>query len=376
VREKRSVAPQRRAPLTRQNQVVSALSRRHTEAGLTGLCRTKLIATEMLGVSDRMPLANRQLFATQDAIAARMHLSARFWPHTLRFPGRADALVFRHNVATIADLSVNALRYGTDVIIDSQPTDSSYLVKFTLGGASDTYQDDALARSTAGMVCVMNPTRRLRVRLSADHNQLTLRVPGPTLARYVEREIGVHLNTPLEFFAVARSVADCAPGLGRLVETICADADADHGGFDIAHVARHLEHTLIGLLLSELPHNYSTRLATLEAESAAPAYVRRAEDYLAEHAARDVTLDDVVAAVGVSVRALQNGFRRYRRTTPMQFLRDRRLARARAALLADDASSRGVAAIAFDSGFSDVSRFARYYRERYGETPSQTLRQR
>jgi transcriptional regulator GlxA family with amidase domain len=41
-----------------------------------------------------------------------------------------------------------------------------------------------------------------------------------------------------------------------------------------------------------------------------------------------------------------------------------------------DASSHGVAAIAFDSGFSDVSGFAGHYRERYGETPSRTLRQR
>ncbi len=323
----------------------------------------------MLAISPQMPLANRALFVSGNIDAARTHLSQRFWPHSVTPLDPGTAFAFRHHQAEFAQTSFNALRYGTAVAIDSQPSDPSYLVKFTLDGASEVDQGSTVVASNAGMVCVMNPTRRLRVRLSADHNQLTLRVAGSVLHDCIEREFGTAIRRPLEFEATARHVNECAPGLGRLVGTLCEDLDAPAAGFRHPRVAGHLEQTLVGLLLTELPHNYSTLLAS-SAAPAAPAYVVLAEEYIRARAREPLCVAEVAAAAGVSVRSLQAGFQRHRGTNPMRFLRDCRLALARAGLLA---ASADVTTIACDCGFGDPGKFAGYYRARYGESPSVTL---
>ena len=59
----------------------------------------------------------------------------------------------------------------------------------------------------------------------------------------------------------------------------------------------------------------------------------------------------------------------------MEYLREIRLKRAREALLAaDPCSATSVTEIALDSGFVHLGRFSSEYRNRFGESPSQTLR--
>ncbi|MGQ3029508.1 MAG: helix-turn-helix transcriptional regulator, partial [Ferrovibrionaceae bacterium] len=78
---------------------------------------------------------------------------------------------------------------------------------------------------------------------------------------------------------------------------------------------------------------------------------------------------------GTSLRALQEGFRRFKGTTPMGYLRGVRLARVRAELTGPGMADRSVTEIALRWGFTHLGRFAESYRAAYGETPSATLRQ-
>jgi AraC-like DNA-binding protein len=76
----------------------------------------------------------------------------------------------------------------------------------------------------------------------------------------------------------------------------------------------------------------------------------------------------------VSIRSLQEGFRRHLDMTPTQYLREVRLARAHEDLRLADPSQATVTRIARDSGFTSVGRFAQMYAKRYGNHPSETLR--
>ncbi|OXH85552.1 AraC family transcriptional regulator, partial [Burkholderia multivorans] len=57
---------------------------------------------------------------------------------------------------------------------------------------------------------------------------------------------------------------------------------------------------------------------------------------------------------------------------PMQYLRAKRLEHARELLLGATPERR-IADIALDCGFTHLGRFALAYRERFGESPSDTL---
>ena len=96
--------------------------------------------------------------------------------------------------------------------------------------------------------------------------------------------------------------------------------------------------------------------------------VRRAEAFIRSNVSRNIRLQDIARAAGVSVRTLQTSFKRDRHVTPMQYLRNLRLDAARARLLAGTAVSEA----ALDTGFSHQGRFAHYYRRRFGHSPSST----
>ncbi|MBL7253558.1 helix-turn-helix transcriptional regulator [Actinoplanes sp. LDG1-01] len=105
-----------------------------------------------------------------------------------------------------------------------------------------------------------------------------------------------------------------------------------------------------------------------------PAAVRRAIAYVDGHAADPITLEDIAAAAGIGVRALQAGFRRHLDTTPIGYLLRVRLNHAHNALRAADPSVETVATIAHRWGFTHLGRFSVRYRDMFGRRPSETLR--
>jgi transcriptional regulator GlxA family with amidase domain len=76
----------------------------------------------------------------------------------------------------------------------------------------------------------------------------------------------------------------------------------------------------------------------------------------------------------VSIRSLQEGFRRHVATTPLAYLRGVRLERAHEDLLRADPRTVTVADVAQRWGFVHQSRFAAAYRARYNASPSEALR--
>src|SRR6516165_8019323 len=104
-----------------------------------------------------------------------------------------------------------------------------------------------------------------------------------------------------------------------------------------------------------------------------PRDLNRALDRLAAEPERAWTLASLAAACGVAPRTLQKHFRRFLDCTPLEFIRDLRLDRARQQLLREPTTA-SVTDVATRWGFNHLGRFAAWYRMRYGESPSATLR--
>lgn len=100
--------------------------------------------------------------------------------------------------------------------------------------------------------------------------------------------------------------------------------------------------------------------------------VARAEDYIRAHYHLPLTMADIAAATGVSLRKLQLLFREHRRDTLSSFLTKVRLEEARRKL-EDAAICTTVTNAALDCGIFHVGRFAKAYFEMFGEKPSDTI---
>ena len=60
--------------------------------------------------------------------------------------------------------------------------------------------------------------------------------------------------------------------------------------------------------------------------------------------------------------------------TPIELLTDVRLSKLHSALLTSDSDQRTVASLMYSVGFTHLGRTSQIYREKYGESPSHTLK--
>ena len=310
------------------------------------------------------------MFESRDLLAARTHLSRFLWRHSVIPIDRRPRVAFRHCAATVGRVSINALHYGAAVKIDAVP-DDSYLFLVLLRGDGVFSQGSFSGPVGPSIVRTMNPTGAAQMRFSPGEANLTLRIPSAVLSEFLERETGIPVTKPLVFEPEANPNEADAPGLRRYLEFICDEIDRRSRPSMTDLVARQMERTIVSLVLTQLPHNYRDALGGAPLGEA-PEHVRIVEDFIRSHADESIGLHDLANIAGVSARTLQTGFRRFRETTPMEYLRDHRLDLARHGLEHAAATGRSVTEIAQSCGFNHPGKFAKCYRARFGESPSET----
>jgi len=93
--------------------------------------------------------------------------------------------------------------------------------------------------------------------------------------------------------------------------------------------------------------------------------------YIRTHADCTIDMCDISEATKTSERTLQRSFKRYYNTTLQNFIKIHRLHQVHKDLLANF-KRKTITEIALDHGFSHLSRFSQYYKEFFGELPSET----
>jgi AraC-like DNA-binding protein len=102
--------------------------------------------------------------------------------------------------------------------------------------------------------------------------------------------------------------------------------------------------------------------------------VRRVEDYLATSGARAVHISEICSQLHLTRRTLHRAFHEALGIGPITFLRYLRLCAVHTALRSGLAANETIANLAIAHGFLNVGRFAQYYRQVFGENPSDTRR--
>ncbi|WP_062218654.1 MULTISPECIES: AraC family transcriptional regulator [unclassified Aureimonas] len=275
--------------------------------------------------------------------------------------------------AMVGRIIVTRFAYGIPVgIRDWSQEAGNAVVLTTIGGNASHRLDDGGAVNTGyGESFVVDCSRTdYHVDFDPAHLQLNLTIPHAVLEQVCHDWFGFVPGDALWRFKC---------GLGGqgsswliLMDYVmrCIAEAPDRLAHD--RVGRHLEQTICVHLLNEWASRAGLDLSDPR-HALAPRVVRAAEAYMSEHAADLPTMAEVARAAGTSLRSLTEAFRRFRGTTPSQFLREQRLQRVRRDL-ETALPGQTVAEIAAAWGYINKGDFARAYRQRFGETPSTTLR--
>lgn len=154
--------------------------------------------------------------------------------------------------------------------------------------------------------------------------------------------------------------------VSRFVDNLLADPQTSTAPLVTGPAVRLLTATA----LETFPTNLTRQNQPHDRTDATPETLRRAVDFIDEHAHADIGLTDIAAAAGVTPRAIQYAFGRHRNTSPLEYLRQVRLAHAHNELQTTDPSTGAtVTTIAARWGFAHPGRFATLYRRTYGRPP-------
>jgi AraC-like DNA-binding protein len=246
-----------------------------------------------------------------------------------------------------------------------------YYLKLILSGRCELSVGEEVTLINEGEAAVVNPFGSLKVAWNGLCEQVMIRMDRNALEQTLAEELDIEISDPIRFASVAVSADDSRP-VSALVDLIRRDADGP-GVFGTWRLGRQFERLVHLAVLQCFPNNYSDLLRRATS-MVAPYYVRKAEEYLREHLREDVTIEDIARVTGVSTRSLFYGFRRWRDTTPMAFLKKLRLDVAREALRSAARTGASVTDVATAVGFFHLSRFSSEYKARFGEPPSATLR--
>lgn len=322
-----------------------------------------------------MPLASFPRLVSQDIDQVHHHMSEMFCPHDLRIEGGRPPIAFRHHRASLRSVTFNATDYGNPfgrVIVDIPPMENLYLVQFSLVGAVRITQTGRSFELEPGHMCVLNPGERVQQVFGEGYKHFTVKLSKGGLEAALSQELGVKA-TDLRFCSTPVPLAGAAVSFAQLVRTICDDLDQGASAFSHTRAVGSVEQALQRLLLAAVPHNHSELFDT-PAAAPAPYYVRRVEEFIRHHASDPITLDEMIAVSGVSARSLHTGFRRFRGTTPMAYLKNCRLSLAHRQLQSAAECGLTVTEVALSCGFTHLSKFARDYTDRFGQRPSETLK--
>jgi len=134
-------------------------------------------------------------------------------------------------------------------------------------------------------------------------------------------------------------------------------------------LASNLVESLSRALLFSQPHNLSYLLEA-PAPPSSRTVVRMIEEYIDGHSGGPIVATDLARITGASVQSIEAALLQHRQTTPMSFLRQRRLERARRLLLETPQVS--ISQAAQTAGYLRVESFEAAYFKTFHESPLQT----
>jgi AraC-like DNA-binding protein len=319
-----------------------------------------------------LPLRHHVLFESRDADETRERVGQVFCPHGLHVLGAAAGIEARQHLVPLGRSSISYLAYGAPVGIEPEVLGTFYLVQIPLQGTASVRVGRREFTSTPQDASVINPTDALRMKWSANCEQLIVRFERAFVESLVASHLGRRLRHGLSFESELDCRADRARRWLDFVLHIVRQVDAGFSPTPRSIATRQIEQALLALLLEAQPNDSSTALSQ-SCGACTPRHVRKAVEYIEAHAAEPIGIEEIVAASGASMRSLFEGFRRFRGTSPMEFLRSFRLRRVREDL-SQALAGTTVSEVAARWGFFQFGRFAAQYRQLCGEAPSATLR--
>ena len=241
-------------------------------------------------------------------------------------PRRAEDFDVKVNYWHSQNIGLSYCISGGSVQLEA-PDTNFFRQQIFLRGGADIRFGRIERQVTNEDTCVVPPEVSVDVDISSGSEQFVLRIEADVLLNKLAALIGRTPSQKLVFDQTTRANNQVPGHLGRMLMFFAAELDALNSKMPSLVLAE-LDQALIISFICNNPNNYSAFLddRTLPAASW---QVRRAEEYIEAHWDQPITIEDLVRVTSASARSLFHQFKRSRGQSPMAFVKQMRLQRAR-----------------------------------------------
>lgn len=298
--------------------------------------------------------------------------SGNFGPFDASPAGRERDFRWKADFWSDSILTLVTGQYFSEWSVKAVPETSEWLsiIVPSAGGINVTLGRNTI-EGTPGRILLVNnhEAERFFVRGQPHHSDV-LRLDWTAVTQAAAAAFDGPLIGALALSPVLDLSSPAGQMIGNLVRTIISGM-RDNGPLLHSPIAKtHLTEAIADLVVRLVPHRLSY-LMEKRPFLIAPVHVRRAIEFMHANIGKPITMAVVAEAAGVSLRALESGFRAFKETSPSAYLRAIRLRAAREDLL-DPTNRQTVRETCLKWGFFHIGRFSALYRANYGENPSDT----
>ncbi|WP_239080170.1 AraC family transcriptional regulator [Paractinoplanes brasiliensis] len=331
----------------------------------------------MVGVEQTRPdMSALSSLVTTDVDEARAFCRRMFYgPLKVNPVGDRSGFAFRGDVVSLGPITVGEISYGSDIHLAISELETSYHVLAPITGMLRSRHRGTTVLADETRAAVYRPVGDIDLDWPGSCRLLSVKVERGTLERELDAALDQQVVTPL-LLGDSFNVID-APGRTwvALVRLLFGELRRGNGLSAQPRMAARWRDMVVSGLALTVEHPYGDEPAGLQGPNR-PRTVKRTLDAMHAEPWRPFTATDLASIAGVGVRVLQESFRQHVGMSPLTYLRRLRLDGAHSELSRSDPWQVNVSEVAYRWGFTHLGRFAGAYRERYGVSPSQTLRER
>ena len=319
-------------------------------------------------------LIDHEVFASVDPYEANQLLGRLLGPGRLSLEHPSSDFRASLHAVRLRDVTYAHLDLSVPVKVSIARTGDFFTVHMPTRGTQRCVYDGSVVEIAPYQALVVNPGSSLEMRLELDSPQQIIRIERPAIERQLSRMLGRSLDSPIRFSPVLDLTTDEAARWHGAIHVLSTEVMTTHSLVQQGVGVGPIEELIMSSLLLIQPSSHRSSLVRAGAPRSRAA-VRLAVDFIEQNLSRPISLSAIAEHTGMSTRSIQVGFREDLDTTPVAYIRDRRLERVRDELTdALPIDGITVTEVAARWGFSHLGNFAIAYRRRFDESPSETLR--
>ncbi|MGP8120350.1 MAG: helix-turn-helix domain-containing protein [Xanthobacteraceae bacterium] len=315
------------------------------------------------------PLKGFEVMHTHDVEAARHAVLDKFGASGFELTDRAGGFQARSNFASLGDVALCFCEYTAGVRLKF-PEAGFVRQQICLSGSGRTTAGPVRADIDAENWSSVIPSGvPVDFDYSADFRQVIIWIDEGRLDRAFSALWGKPRSGALLTWQTGTS-APATLAMRRAIEFVIRELELAGRGSSPLALAEMQDMIVTRFLYSQ--HVDLVEHAARDAVLPSRPQMRHLEDYLRDHWNEPLTIERLAAIANVGARSIFRYFKQAHGSTPLDFMKTLRLQEAQKGLQ-NPIGTTSVSSEALRCGFNNMGHFARDYRRKFGELPSETL---